>query len=109
MPGKNSRLNELASRKQLLVAESDLNRAHLVHEWQTMAGDVRALADQAKTVGAIASVAASLSAGFTSVYRKKSEPAAEKKSWWRTIAKVAGLASTAWSEFRTRPQTQPDP
>ena len=108
MPGKNSRLKELASRKQLLIAESDLNRAHLVHEWQTMEGDVRALADQAKTVGAIASVAASLTAGFTSFSRNKSAPANEKKTWWRTIVKVAGLASTAWSEFRTRPQAPSD-
>ena len=105
MPGKNSRLKELASRKQLLIAESDLNRAHLVHEWQTMAGDVRTLADQAKTVGAVASVVASLTSGLSSLRRKQSEPDAEKKSWWRTIVKVAGLASTAWSEFRTRPQS----
>ena len=104
MPRKNPRLKELASRKQLLVAESELNRAHLVHEWETMAGDVRSLADQAKTVGAIASVAASLTAGFTSFSRQKSAPDAGKTPWWRTIVKVAGLASTFWSESRSRPR-----
>ena len=37
MFGKKPRLNPLESRKQLLIAESELNRAQLVQEWQTMA------------------------------------------------------------------------
>jgi hypothetical protein len=104
MSGKNPRLNALASRKQLLIAESDLNRAHLVHEWQTMAGDVHALANRAKTIGSIATAAASLAAGLSAFRRKKSASGAEKTSWWRTIVKVAGLVTAVWSAFRNRPQ-----
>ena len=37
MFGKKPRLNPLESRKQLLIAESELNRAQLVQEWQAMA------------------------------------------------------------------------
>jgi len=102
MSGKNAGLKALESRKQLLIAESELNRAHLVHEWQTMAGDVHALTNQAKSIATIASTTASLVAGLRSFRRKKSAPTAEKPSWWRTMLKVAGMASTVWSSYRER-------
>jgi hypothetical protein len=99
-------LKALESRKQLLIAESELNRAHLVHEWQTMAGEVHSLASQAQSIGGIASAAASLVAGLSSFRRKRSTPAAEKTSWWRTVVKVAGLVSTFWPAYRRRPQSE---
>ena len=80
MSGKNPRLNPLESRKQLLIAESELNRAHLLHELDTLAGEVHALANQAKTIGSIASAVASLVAGLTSFRRKQPASAAEKPS-----------------------------
>jgi len=93
-------MNPLKSRKQLLIAESELNRAQLVQELRTMADEVHALANQARTIGSLASTAASLVAGLVSFPRKKSAPAAEKPSWWRTILKGAQLASSFWTEFR---------
>ena len=93
-------MNSLASQKQMLIAESELNRAQLVQDWQTMAGEVHALTHQARTIGSFASAAASLVAGLASFRRKKSAPASEKPSWWQTILKGAGLVSTIWSEFR---------
>jgi hypothetical protein len=95
-------MKALESRKQLLIAESELNRAHLIHELQTMAGDVHALASQAKTVGSIASTVAGLVSGLSSLRHKKSAPDAEKPSWGQTIAKAAGMISTFWSTFRSR-------
>ena len=94
-------MNSLASRKQLLIAESELNRAQLVQEWQTMAGEVQALTTQARTISALASSAASSISGLMAIGRKKSVPAAEKTSWWRTILKGVGLFDTIWSEFRS--------
>ena len=38
MSGKNPRMNPLESRKQLLIAESELNRAQLVQELETDEG-----------------------------------------------------------------------
>jgi hypothetical protein len=99
MSGKNPRMNPLASRKQLLIAESELNRAQLVREWQTMADEVHSLADQARTVSSLVSVAASLAAGVACFRRKKSAPAADKPSWLQTILKGAQLAGDLWSEF----------
>jgi hypothetical protein len=75
MFGKKPRLNPLESRKQLLIAESELNRAQMVQEWQAMADGVRSVADRARTISSIASTAASLIAGLASFRRNKSAPA----------------------------------
>jgi HPt (histidine-containing phosphotransfer) domain-containing protein len=94
-------MSPLVSWKQLLIAESELNRAQLVQDWQTMADEVHSLANQARTISSFASAAASLVAGVASFRRKKSAPA-EKPSWWRTILKGAQLAGSFWSEFRSK-------
>lgn len=100
MSGKNPRMNPLESRKQLLIAESELNRAQLVQKWQTMADDAHALARKARIIGSWASIAASLVAGLAFFRRKKSRPAAKKPSWLQTILKGAGIVSMIWSKFR---------
>jgi hypothetical protein len=94
-------MNLLASRKKLLIAESELNRAQLLQDWQTMAGEVNALANQAKTITAFASAAATLIAGLASFRRKKPEPAPKRYSWLQTILKGAQLAGSFWSQFRS--------
>jgi hypothetical protein len=101
MSGKNLRMKPLESRKRLLIAESELNRAQLVQEWQTMTDEVHSLTTQARTISSIASAAASLVAGLASCRRKNSAPAAEKPSWLRTILKGAGLVSTFWQTLRS--------
>ena len=95
-------MNPLISRKKLLVAESELNRAQLVQTWQTMADEGRALADQTRTARTFVSAAASLVAGLVSLRRKKSAPAGEKPPWWQIVLKGAGLAGSLWSEFRPK-------
>jgi hypothetical protein len=94
-------MSPLQSRKQLLITESELNRAQLVQEWQTMSSEVHALAEQARTIRSIALSVATLVAGLASLRQKKSAPAAEKPSWWQTILKGAGAVSSIWSEFRS--------
>jgi hypothetical protein len=91
-------MNSIESRKQLLIAESELNRAQLIQEWRTMADEVHSLTSQAKTIKSIASAIATLVAGLASLRHKKSEPAAEKPSWWKTLLKGAGLVGSFWSE-----------
>ena len=94
-------MKPLESRKQLLIEESELNRAQLVQEWQMLADEVHSLTRQARTISSIASAAASLVAGLASCRRKASAPAAEKPSWLQTILKGAGLVSTFWQAFRS--------
>ena len=99
MSGKNSLINPLASRKELLIAESELNRAQLVQEWRMMTDEVHSLTNQARTISSLASSAASLVVGLASFRRKKSAAAAEKRSWWQTIFKGAGLFSSLYQAF----------
>jgi len=105
MFGKNPRMNPLELRKQFLLAESELNRAQLVQEWQTMADGVRSVADRARTVSSLASAAASLIAGLASFRRVRSAPVDGKLSWWQTLLKGAPLAGSLWSKFRPRPKS----
>ena len=100
-------MNPLELRKRILIAESELNRAHLVQDWQTMAGEVHALAEEARTIRSVASAAGSLVAGLAALRRKKSAPA-EKPAWWQTLLKGAGQISTLWSAFRTPGREQKD-
>lgn len=102
MSGKYSHLNPLESRKQLLIAESELNRAELLRDWQTLADEVHALARKARTIGAWVSIAASLVAGLAFFRRKKSAPTAEKPSRLQTLLKGAGLVSNLWQAFRSK-------
>jgi hypothetical protein len=101
-------MKPLESRKQLLIAESELNRVQLVQEWRIMSGEVRTLAHQARTISSLASAAASLVGGLLSFRCKKPAPAAEKTPWWQTILKGAGLVSTLWESFRPPGCDQPD-
>jgi hypothetical protein len=108
MFGKNPLMNPPAVRKQLLIAESELNRAQLVQEWQAMADEVHSLASRAGTISSLASAAVSLVAGLASFRRKKSAPVAGKPSWLQTILKGAGLISTFWPAFRPQSCGQKD-
>ena len=90
MSGKNPRLNPLESRKQLLIAESELNRAQLVEDMAAMKADVRTLTDRAKTIGSLASSAAVLVAGLAAFRRSKSAPAGGKPSWLANLSQRRG-------------------
>ncbi len=102
MFGKNPRVNPLESRKQLLVAESELNRAQLVQEWQAMADGVRSVADRASAISSVAAATASLVAGLTSFRCARSAAQDGKISWWQTFVKGASLAGSLWTKFRPR-------
>ena len=97
-------MKPLESRKQLLIVESELNRAQLVQEWQVVKGEVHALTEQARTVRSVASAVATLVAGLASCRRKTTAPEAKKPSWLQTILKGAGLVGSLWTEFRDWPK-----
>jgi hypothetical protein len=102
MFGNQSHLSPLESRKQLLIAESELNRAQLSEEWQMMAERVRGLADRAKTIGSFASAAAALVTGSAAFRRSKPMSVAEKPSWVETVLRGMRLALTIWLTIRAR-------
>ena len=106
MLGKAPRVNPLESRKQLLIAESELNRAQLVQEWVALTAGVRTLTSRAKSFGSIASAAALLVAGLTAFRRGKCEDTEVKPSWLKTVFKGAGMVSSIWLAFRAKGRDQ---
>ena len=102
MSGKTARMNPPDSRKQLLIAESELNRAQLAQDWQTMAGEADALVQQAANIRSLASASVMLVSGLVALR----PPVAKKTSWLQTILKGAQLAGSLWTEFR--PTKSPD-
>jgi hypothetical protein len=100
-------MNPLESRKQLLIAESELNRSQLVGDMETLTAGVRALTDRARSFGVIASSVALLAAGYATLKRGESVDSTVKPSLWRTIRKGVGLISTVWLAFRSRRREWP--
>jgi hypothetical protein len=106
MFGKKSRVTPLELRKQLLIAESELNRAQLVQEWVAMTVGVRTFTDRVKSFGSIASAVALLAAGLVAFRRGKRVDADVKPSWLQTILKGAGMVSTLWLALRAKGHDQ---
>jgi hypothetical protein len=106
MPEKNSRLSQLESQKRLLVAESELNRARMVAELSALKSDARALVDHVTSFGSIASTVAGLVSGVAAFRGEKLENGDGKSHWLRRIIKGAGLVSTIWRAFRSKPREQ---
>jgi len=96
MFGKRTHLSHLEARKQLLVAESNLNRVQLRQEWDTMAHGVRDLAHHARTILGWVSTVALLMAGVKAWRRGASAPTASKSSWAHRLLNGARVAWTAW-------------
>jgi hypothetical protein len=95
-------MNPLESRKQLLIAESELNRVQLAGDGAAVTAGFRALTDHAISFGSIASSAAALVAGLLAFRRGKPLDAGAKPSRLQTVFKCAGLISTIWLAFRSR-------
>ena len=102
MFGKKSRVNPLESRRQMLIAESELNRAQLLGDMAALNSEFRTLTDRAKALGTLASTAAVLVTGLAAFRLNKSRPADAKLSFLQKCLKGAGVASTLWLAFRSR-------
>lgn len=99
-------MNPLELRKNLLVAESELNRAHLAGDLAALAGGVRALTHRAKSVGSIASTVTVLVAGLSAWHRGKHADDNERIPLFQAILKGAGLIATLWLACRPQDRNQ---
>lgn len=97
-------VNPLPLRKQLLIAESELNRAQLLEEWQAMTAGVHTLAARVKTIGSLASTAALVVAGITAFRRGRADARGQKISWLGAALKVTKVAGPLWLAMRARPR-----
>jgi hypothetical protein len=108
MFGKNPRMNTLAMRKQLLLAESELNRVQLGREMAELRAGIRTLTGRAQSFTSIVSSVAVLVSALATFRRSKSADAGAKPSWPQTILKGAGLISSLWLAFRSQERDHKD-
>jgi hypothetical protein len=102
MSGKKPGLTLLESHKQLLVAESELNRHQMVQEWCSLREGAQGMAGRAKSIGSVVSVTGMLMAGLGGLWRSKNLVAGGKTFWLPMIFKGAQVAASAWLAFRAR-------
>ena len=92
-------VNALESRKRLLVAESELNRAELLQGWRTLSGEVCGVVERAWSLASSARCGLAGLAAFTS---DRSAPASSKSSWFHKAIAGVRLASMIWLALRAR-------
>jgi hypothetical protein len=96
-------MNPSQQEKELLIAESELNRALLREDWCTITKGVRHLSAGLQSVGSLASMAALLVTAISSFRRERAAATGAKASWIDTALKGAKLASSIWMAFRSKP------
>jgi len=89
-------------RKDLLIAESELNRAQLMEEWEAATEWHRTLSAGARTIGSVASAVALLVSGVRAFRRKRDPKDGSGVSWLQPLIKGAGLISSLCETYRSR-------
>jgi hypothetical protein len=107
MHGSTSQLTPLAARKQLLVMESELNRAELIREWSSLREEALELAGDltgdANALGSLASAGAALfTTGATLRRWLFKDNGAQKASWIQTLINGARTGISVWLALRPR-------
>ncbi|MDB6027214.1 MAG: hypothetical protein JWM68_3437 [Verrucomicrobiales bacterium] len=102
MFGKIPGISPLESRKQLLIAESEINRVQLLHEGRVLTNDVRGVAQAMRSVSSLGSAAALLVTGLFAYQRSKSASSDAKPSWMQTALKCVQMAGDLWAAFRAQ-------
>ena len=106
MFGRKPQVSPLVARKQLLIAESELNRVRLSEDWRMMAHGVHNLTRRTKTIAVWTSAVALLVAGITALRRGPLASGTAKSTWFQKILEGARVVSTVWSAFRARRETE---
>lgn len=104
MPGKNFHLTPLESRKQLLLVESELNRAQLLTELRDFKIEIYNLRDQVQAIGSFASSAAKLAATFSAIgsaFTHRDGGEKKKSSWIATLLNGARTGASIWGAVRS--------
>lgn len=103
MSGRKPKLTPLEARKQLLVIESEINRAQMAEDWHALRAEVHNCMTQGKaSLSSMISTTALAATGLTLL--GKTFSAASNKGGW--ISKIAGLTkfgASLWFALRQRP------
>jgi hypothetical protein len=104
MPGKNFHLTPLESRKQLLLVESELNRAQLLNELRDFKNEIRALKNQMQAIGSFAASAAKLATTFSAIgtaFTHRDGGDNGKSSWISKLLNGARTGAELWTTLRS--------
>lgn len=99
-------MNSLASRKKLLVAESELNRAQLLADALVLKSGLRRAKLRVKSLGSLVSSGVILVAGLAALRKGKPAEPAQKTGWLHRLFQGATLLSTLWTAFGTHQREQ---
>ena len=102
MFGKDSHLTSVASRKQLLIAESELNRLQLAADMALLKVELNALNERARAFRVIGSALGALLTELAARQRGGAVNDAPKLRWLQTLSKGAGLISDVWLACRPK-------
>src|SRR5690606_21224331 len=102
MPGKKPRLNSLALRKKLLVAESEINRARLLEDGEIVLAGARAASQKVRSVSAWIPTAGLLATTVGAFLRNRKSASRRKTSWIQTAFKGVKILGLLWMTFRGR-------
>ena len=104
MRGKDFCLTPLESRKQMLLVESELNRAHLLTELQGLKIETARLMEQMRALESLAATTAKLADTFSAIGNAFGHRASEETkdgSWISRILKSARTGVAIWGAVRS--------
>jgi hypothetical protein len=105
MSGKNLHLTPLESRKQLLLVESELNRAQLLNELRDFNHEIHHLKTQVRSAGTLITSAAKLATTFSAIvsaFTHRDTGENGKPSWLSTLINGARTGATIWGAIRSQ-------
>jgi hypothetical protein len=106
MFGRKPQLNELELRKQLLIAESELQRSLIREDFRALEETVRSIALTGKSALSVISTTAAAAAGVTafagSLRRNRGS------SWISKLFSAGKLAASLWFAARPRSGSNPE-
>ncbi|HXE41569.1 MAG TPA: hypothetical protein VN516_01000 [Candidatus Baltobacteraceae bacterium] len=104
MLGKKSVLDSLATRRLALVAESDMNRAQIAHEWEALKQEGVRLINPMRRAGRYISTGAKAVGALLALKKvwSQSHDADGKRNWMATLLQTARIGISLWPAFRSR-------
>ncbi len=102
MFGKNTSINSLATRKQLLIAESNLNRVRLIQDLKTISSGCNDIARHARSWKGVSDCAISLMTAFDGYHPRKESRHHTHSSWGETLTSGVRLVTALWQQFHSR-------
>lgn len=102
MHGKLPRVSALALRKEVLIAESELNHTQLMERWNAATEWRCTLSGGARMFGSVASATSLLASGVQAFRRKLKPQGGEGGAWLQLVIKGAGLIAPLCGAFRSR-------